>query len=1105
MESFVQEVEQDTPVNNFGSLAQSSDPVSFFVLGGQDCIPPPMYSCPTLHLSFYDVLAVHSAATLQGSQAGHLERGWIVAAIPLQFSILSDSNFFARYTYGNRSNRGMKLTHWNAGNAYLENKTNEIENLILDHHPHLLGISEANLHKGHCIDNCKIENYDLITCKTMDNDNLQVSRVVVYKHTSLVAKVREDLMSDKISSIWTEVGFPGRKKFLVCNIYREWQYLGQTDYSSLDISEQQARWIEFLEQWERALDTGKECIVMGDFNLDFLTFHRNDLPSSSQAHRLKPLVEELFARVVPHGVKQCVVGATRQGRVGQADSGLDHFWTNLPGKMSQIYTKFNGSDHKVIMGVRFSKMIRNKTRYVKKRSYKTFDEEAFLKSVQQLSWWDLYQQTDVSQAVELFTSKINNILDRMAPVKTFQTSSKYCPWLTEDTKVLIGERNKAQEDLSENKNDDNFRKYKTLRNKVTNSLRNDKYKWQKQKLDNCSNDPGKLWKNVLGWLNWCSSASPTKLYHAGQIITSPGKLAEIMNNFFVDKVTTIRHGLPTPTADPLKTLQNMMRNRTAVFSLTCVHPDAVKKIILGLKNSKASGVDNIDTYIIKLMVDDILPAVTHIVNLSIQQSSFPSLYKLAKIIPLLKKDDPLLPKNYRPVAILCILSKVIERVIFMQIVEYMNSNNFFHPNHHGFRGHHSTSTAMIQMYDTWVQAVDKGELAGVCMLDMSAAFDVVDHCILVDKFKLYGFDEGSVKWIENYLVGRTQAVYIDGVLSSFLPVEVGVPQGSILGPLCYVIFTNDLPETVLETNQHVHWSHLTTHCAECGGLCCFADDSTYGVSSQDQGVLERKLNDKYTILANYMGNNKLKLNDDKTHLLIMTTKQKQRLVNINIQIDTTTEVIKPVKSEKLLGIFIQDDLKWGEYIQNNDKSLIKQLTTRLNALKLIANVASFKTRLMIANGIFCSKLIFQISLWGGTEDYLLSSLQIVQNKAARCVARRGKYTPIVELMKQCGWLSVRQLVCYHSVVLIYKTLMTTYPKYIHSKLCMEFPYNTRLAQSESVRMGPEFKSKLELTEKSFLNRATISFNNLPQEIRKVPKLEDFKVQLKKWVLGNCKL
>ena len=152
--------------------------------------------------------------------------------------------------------------------------------------------------------------------------NLRVSRVVVYKHTSLVSKVREDLMSDNFSSIWLEVGFPGKARFLVCYLYRDWQYLGQDDHSSLHISEQLVHWITSLEQWERALATGKEVIVMGDFNLDFLTFHRTDLSTSSQAYKLKPLVDELFARVGPHGVKQCVVGPTRQGRVGQGDSGL---------------------------------------------------------------------------------------------------------------------------------------------------------------------------------------------------------------------------------------------------------------------------------------------------------------------------------------------------------------------------------------------------------------------------------------------------------------------------------------------------------------------------------------------------------------------------------------------------------------------------------------------------------------------------------------------------------------------------------------------------------------------------------------------------------------
>ena len=254
-----------------------------------------------------------------------------------------------------------------------------------------------------------------------------------------------------------------------------------------------------------------------------------------------------------------------------------------------------------------------------------------------------------------------------------------------------------------------------------------------------------------------------------------------------------------------------------------------------------------------------------------------------------------------------------------------------------------------------------------------------------------------------------------------------------------------------------------------------------------------------------MTNNRLKLNDDKTHLLIMTTKQKQKLLNIEVKISTTTEEIKPIKSEKLLGIFIQDDLKWGEYIQNNDKSLIKQLTTRLNAFKIIRGVASFKVRLMIANGIFCSKLIFQISLWGGAEGYLLKALQIVQNKAARLVTKRGRYTPVVELLKQCGWLSVRQLAFYHSTVLIYKTLQTTYPKYIYNKLAGEFPYNTRLAQSQAVRMGEDFKTKLDLTEKSFMQRATVSFNLLPTSLRQVRKIDVFKKKLKVWVSENIQL
>ena len=405
-----------------------------------------------------------SCVTLQGDLTSNTNFLWplplFLGYMPPNIIRLNISNFYARYTYGNRSSRGIKLSHWNGGSAFLENKMTEIENVIGNHHPHLFGISEANLHKSHNLDNCKIDDYELITCKTINNSNLQMSRVVVYKHSSLVAKVREDLMSDKFSSIWMEVGLPKTKKILVCNIYRDWQYLKQSDNASLDISEQLARWLIFLEQWETALDTGKECVVMGDFNLDFLNFYRTDLPSSSQSYRLQPMVNELLSRVGPYGVKQCVVGATRQGRAGQPDSGLDHLWTNVPGKMSQIYTHYNGSDHKVIMGIRYSKLQRSSTRYVKKRSYKNFSELKFLEEIRKIRWWDVYLSTDIDEAVELFSNKVNVILDKMAPIKTFQTSSKYCPWLSEETTKLIKQRNNAQQAFSENKTRDNHENFK---------------------------------------------------------------------------------------------------------------------------------------------------------------------------------------------------------------------------------------------------------------------------------------------------------------------------------------------------------------------------------------------------------------------------------------------------------------------------------------------------------------------------------------------------------------------------------------------------------------------------------------------------------------------
>ena len=186
-----------------------------------------------------------------------------------------------------------------------------------------------------------------------------------------------------------------------------------------------------------------------------------------------------------------------------------------------------------------------------------------------------------------------------------------------------------------------------------------------------------------------------------------------MNSLFLGKVAGLRDSIPESAADPMSKLREVMRDRQCTFSLGAVDPVDVMKVIRALKNSKSTGTDNIDTYVIKLVAKDILSPLTHIINISMLRSKFPSIWKNAKVVPLLKKGDPLIAKNYRPVALLPIFSKILERVVFNQLVNYLDYNSLMHPNHHGSRSGYSTATALIQMYDTWAEEVDSNNMWGL--------------------------------------------------------------------------------------------------------------------------------------------------------------------------------------------------------------------------------------------------------------------------------------------------------------------------------------------------------------------------------------------------------
>ena len=434
-------------------------------------------------------------------------------------SSTQNHNFLARYRNGNIRRNGIKLCHWNKGPGFLATKANEIENIINGYHPSILGISESNFHSNHDVQDVQIENYDLYFAKTLQNPQFNVSRIAVYVQKYLIVKVREDLMNDTFESVWLEVGLPRQKKILVCNIYRQWQFLKQgDDRSSLTVDAQLVRFVSFLDQWERALSSGREFCVLGDFNLNFLDFGRHNLPANSQSTRLRPLITALFDRIIPHGFVQMVPDFTRTW-ANQTPSGLDHFWTNRPEKLSEVRAQWaGGSDHKLIFATRYTTAQISKPRVIRKRSYKNFDPALFLNEVRKISWWGVYSECfDCESAAQILNDKITDILDVMAPIRSFQVRTKYAPWLSQNTKNLIKERDQAQQKAARTKNADDWRIYKQMRNKVTNVLRTEKKRWQADKITEFGRDSSSTWKNIKNWLGWLKGGSPTKLICDGDI------------------------------------------------------------------------------------------------------------------------------------------------------------------------------------------------------------------------------------------------------------------------------------------------------------------------------------------------------------------------------------------------------------------------------------------------------------------------------------------------------------------------------------------------------------------------------------------------------------
>ena len=495
----------------------------------------------------------------------------------------AEQNRLVHSLNGNREKRGKGITcaYWNKGPSFLINKQNDIKAILQDHKPHIIGLGEANFKHGHDIQDAAIQGYNLHLDSGLGSAEVgRTARVAVYTHELLRVKRRHDLEDEKVAAIWLECGLPQQKGVLVCMGYRQWRLPGQSDDSSASLAEQLARWTTFLEKWEAALLEGKEVLVMMDANLDHLTWRSTgSLASNHSSVRLKSLIDLLFEKIMPLGVSQLVTGATRFER-GQPTTGLDHLYSNKPDKLSSTQTYFTGMyDHKLVKVIRYTKSFKQLPRYVRKRSFKHFDDASFLQKLSESNMADVLNCDDTNSATELLVGKLSDILNTMAPITTIQIRSNYVPGLTKETKELQRKRDEAQQIAAQTGDPEDWRYFKSLRNQATAKVREDNQNWEKKRFDNAENSNTDVWKSVKGWLGWNTSGPPTQLFFEGRVVTKPAGIASSMNKFFINKIKDLRQRIPVVNCDPLQYLKEAMRGKTCKFTIRQLTLEEVPKMI----------------------------------------------------------------------------------------------------------------------------------------------------------------------------------------------------------------------------------------------------------------------------------------------------------------------------------------------------------------------------------------------------------------------------------------------------------------------------------------------------------------------------------------------
>lgn len=816
--------------------------------------------------------------------------------------------------------------------------------------------------------------------------------------------------------------------------------------------------VDFLGELESVLcvldPEHDHLLLLGDLNIDLLDFENR-------------LTKQLLNLLESFSLRQSVSEPTRCTSTSSKLLDIVAHSNNLKNVVSKVFNNCNISDHCLV-----SCLISTPKRKVAPflytfRDIKNMNNADFLADLHRMNFQPIFEAGDVNVKVDLLNQIVTSLFDFHAPIKTVKISKSAAPWLTGAIRLLMRERDKAFHRYNRTKNNHHWEYYKNLRNEVNYAIKREKAAYFQYKCRTATK--ANLWKdlralNIMNNNSKVNSSVPSSLEDPHQI-----------NDYFLSNSNKI-----TTDLDTLNFFKTNRKNESLDFSIKNTNCNEIFKTLMSIK-SKSMGSDNISINMWLLCCPVILPVIEHIFNFIIAGCTYPELWKKSLVVPLPKNNNPQEFQDLRPISLLCVLSKAVEKIMDNQIRTFLSNHNILPKHQSGFRKGHSCTTALAKVTDDILCANDANKTTILILIDYSKAFDCIDHDLMVALLHYLGFSNNTTNLFASYLSIRQQAVRTSRGLSSFKVIYKGVPQGSVLGPLLFTLYTSRFPSVFLHCKNH-----------------CYADDTQVYLSFDPEDVDRActTINNELSNLVVTSNNYGLNINPTKSKVMLFGRVAARNRIRDNVNIFLNNERLALTTESKNLGLFLDDRLEFCTHVT--------RITSKaFSILKLIyANRQNLNRncRKILCESLVLSHLNYCDVIYGPNLRRVDSRrLQLIQNACARltCSLRRGSH--ISGPIKQLGWLKIDKRRLLHSMVFFHKIIKEQNPPYLYEKISFRRGIHSINTRHKCLLDIPIHKTSQ--FRGSFSYQIAKIYNNLPREFKDLGP-STFKRQIKDWLLTD---